>query len=159
VLEYGAEVVDCENHERASVCEREMQKARQAGKEVVYFPSYDHVDVIEGHGSIMLEVEEQAKKIWGEKGRPDVVVCPIGGGGLISGVSLAAKGVYGAEGVAIVGVEPEGGCLTACVLDVAASQANSMTSFSQGLMTRTARSSQAFGNLLYIRRVQSVTVS
>jgi threonine dehydratase len=36
-----------------------FKQAREAGKEVVYFPSYDHVDVIEGNGTIMLEVEKQ----------------------------------------------------------------------------------------------------
>ncbi|KAH8079974.1 tryptophan synthase beta subunit-like PLP-dependent enzyme [Filobasidium floriforme] len=109
VIEYGAKVVGCENAKRAEVCEEEMSKARAEGKTVLFLPSYDHVDVIEGHGGLMLEVETQCKSssVWGQAGKPDVILCPIGGGGLISGVSLGAKGVYGDEMV-VIGVEPSG---------------------------------------------------
>jgi threonine dehydratase len=84
-------------------------QARAEGKTVLFLPSYDHVDVIEGHGGLMLEVETQCQSssVWGRGGKPDVILCPIGGGGLISGVSLGAKGVYGDEMV-VIGVEPSG---------------------------------------------------
>jgi hypothetical protein len=138
VIEYGAKVVGCENAKRAEVCEEEMSKvslatlflspgavgqtliylhghlspcsqARAEGKTSLFLPSYDHVDVIEGHGGLMLEVETQCQSssVWGRGGKPDVILCPIGGGGLISGVSLGAKGVYGDEMV-VIGVEPSG---------------------------------------------------
>lgn len=57
----------------------------------------------------MLEVEAQSQSpdVWGAGSRPDVVLCPIGGGGLISGISLATKGIWGGE-VVVVGVEPSG---------------------------------------------------
>ena len=57
----------------------------------------------------MFEVESQAQTpdVWAGGGRPDVVLCPIGGGGLISGISLGSKGIYGKE-VVVVGVEPSG---------------------------------------------------
>jgi threonine dehydratase len=86
-----------------------MKQAKAEGKTTLFLPSYDHLDVIEGHGGIMLEVESQAQSlnVWGMGATPDVVLCPIGGGGLISGVSLGAKGVYGSE-VTVVGVEPTG---------------------------------------------------
>lgn len=76
------------------------------GKKVAYFPSYDHVDIIEGQGTCMVEVEEQAQEVWGVRARPDIVVCPIGGGGLMSGVSIASKGYWGKPGIKVVGAEP-----------------------------------------------------
>jgi threonine dehydratase len=58
---------------------------------------FDDWSVIHGQGTIALEILEDA---------PDAqcIVVPIGGGGLLSGVALAAKGL--APGVRIVGVEP-----------------------------------------------------
>lgn len=80
------------------------------GRKVVYFPPYDHVDIIEGQGTCMVEVEEQAHELWGADVHPDVVLCPVGGGGLMSGVAIASKGYWGKEGVRVVGAEPAGAC-------------------------------------------------
>jgi threonine dehydratase len=62
-------------------------------------PPFDDPWVIAGQGTVGLEILEQ---------RPNVttVFVPAGGGGLISGVSVAIKGMR--SGVRIVGVEPEG---------------------------------------------------
>ena len=62
-------------------------------------PPFDDPWVIAGQGTVGLEILEQ---------RPNVttVFVPAGGGGLISGVSVAIKGM--SSGVRIVGVEPEG---------------------------------------------------
>ena len=58
---------------------------------------------------MMLEVEKQCTHAWNDKdAEPDIIVCPIGGGGLLSGVSLAAKGIYGRDEIRVVGVEPQG---------------------------------------------------
>lgn len=56
----------------------------------------------------MVEVEEQVQETWGVGARPDIVVCPIGGGGLMSGVAIASKGYWGKQGVKVVGAEPAG---------------------------------------------------
>lgn len=45
---------------------------------------YDHPHIIAGQGTLGLEVVEQIKDI-------DAIVVPVGGGGLIAGVALAAK--------------------------------------------------------------------
>jgi threonine dehydratase len=58
----------------------------------------------------MVEVEEQAQEIWGKGVHPDVVLCPIGGGGLASGAAIASKGYWGTDDVQVIGVEPAGKC-------------------------------------------------
>ena len=47
-------------------------------------PPYDHPDVIAGQGTVGLEMHEQI-------GPLDAIIIPVGGGGLLSGVTLAYK--------------------------------------------------------------------
>lgn len=68
-----------------------------AGENGVPFISpYNHPDVIAGAGTIALELFEAEPAI-------DAIVVPVGGGGLISGIAIAAKSI--APGVKVVGVE------------------------------------------------------
>jgi threonine dehydratase len=62
-------------------------------------PPFDHEWIIEGQGTCGLEILEQAPDA-------DVVVVPMGGGGLISGVAAAIK--QSGSRAQVVGVEPEG---------------------------------------------------
>ncbi len=64
-----------------------------------YVPPFDDERIIAGQGTIGLEILNQL---------PDVgrILCPVGGGGLISGVGSAVKSV--SEKIQIIGVEPEG---------------------------------------------------
>jgi threonine dehydratase len=64
----------------------------------VYVSPYNHVDVIAGAGTIGLEILEAAPDL-------DVIVVPLGGGGLAAGVALAIKNA--APRVTVVGVEVE----------------------------------------------------
>lgn len=64
--------------------------------DAIYISPYNHPDVIAGAGTIGLEILEAAPTI-------DVVVVPLGGGGLASGVALAIKSA--APHVTVVGVE------------------------------------------------------
>lgn len=88
------------------------QKSREAGLQalvdqgMVAIPPYDHVDIIAGQGSCALE-------LFGEDPRIEILVVPVGGGGLISGCALAAA----AHGITVVGVEPEGAADTVASLD------------------------------------------
>ncbi|MDZ4957008.1 pyridoxal-phosphate dependent enzyme, partial [Clostridium perfringens] len=50
----------------------------------VFIHPFNDMNVIYGQGTIALEILEELKEV-------DIILCPIGGGGLISGISLAAK--------------------------------------------------------------------
>ncbi len=63
-------------------------------------PPYDHPDVIAGQGTAAMELIE-------EVGPLDMLVTPLGGGGLLAGTTLAAKAL--SPGAAVIGVEPEAG--------------------------------------------------
>ena len=71
--------------------------ARQLAEQNDYrfLSAFDDPDVIAGQGTIGIEIAPHA---------PDVVIVPIGGGGLASGVALALK----AQGVRVVGAQVEG---------------------------------------------------
>lgn len=63
-------------------------------------PPYDHPEIVAGQGTAAAELLEEA-------GPLDVIVAPVGGGGLLSGTSLAAA--LDGRGTRVVGVEPETG--------------------------------------------------
>ena len=74
----------------------------------VYIHPYDDVDVIAGQGTVGMEILNQ------HPGAPDVIFVPVGGGGLIAGISAYTK--YLSPQTRIVGVEAEGSaCLTAAL--------------------------------------------
>jgi len=53
-------------------------------KDHIFIHAFDDVDVIAGQGTIGLEIVEDLKDV-------DIVIVPVGGGGLISGISIAVK--------------------------------------------------------------------
>lgn len=65
---------------------------------LTYVPPYDHPLVMAGQGTVGLEIAEDMPEV-------RCVVVPVGGGGLVAGVSTALRGRLG-DGVRIVGVEP-----------------------------------------------------
>ena len=95
---YGAEIrlYDRFNEDRVAIAEQ-IRDAR--GMTVV--PSFDDPHVMAGQGTAGLELVRQAEALGA---RLDCVVSPIGGGGLIGGVSLAVKAL--SPDTAVVGVEP-----------------------------------------------------
>ena len=94
---YGAEVVTYDR-ERMNRAELAGSIAAERGASLV--PPYDDPAIIAGQGTAVLELIEDA-------GRLDVLLVPLGGGGLLAGSSLAA--VELSPGVRIYGVEPEAG--------------------------------------------------
>lgn len=99
---YGAEVV---LYDRAGRTREEIAAELQRERGMTIVPPYDHPDVIAGQGTAALEMIE-------ETGALDVVMTPCGGGGLLSGTALAAKGGFGGDGgdtvrCRVIGVEPE----------------------------------------------------
>jgi threonine dehydratase len=94
---YGAEVVQYDRYTE----DREEIGARLASERgMTLIPPYDHPHVIAGQGTATVELHEDA-------GPLDVLVVPLGGGGLLSGACLATRAL--APGCAIYGVEPEAG--------------------------------------------------
>jgi threonine dehydratase len=73
---------------------RAETEARERG--LIWVHPYDDPHVIAGQGTIALEMLEEAPGL-------DVLVIPIGGGGLVSGIATAAKAIK--PGIDIVGVE------------------------------------------------------
>ena len=92
---YGAEVVEYDP-EKGDRQEISMRLAEKHGYHLV--PPFDDQDIIAGQGTAALELCK-------EVGRLDVVLCPCGGGGLLSGTAVAVKG--SCPGCMVVGVEPE----------------------------------------------------
>ena len=94
---WGAELVlyDRETDDRAGIA---ASIAGETG--AILVPPYDDYDLMAGHGTVGLEIVEQLDAIGA---RADRVICPVGGGGLIAGLSTAIlashaeTGIYAAE--------------------------------------------------------------
>jgi threonine dehydratase len=95
---YGAEVVL-----HGSIWDEADEKARElvASEGLTYVHPFDDLDLISGQGTVGLEILED----WPEV---EVVVVPIGGGGLISGIALAVK--EASPRTEVAGVEVEASC-------------------------------------------------
>lgn len=85
---------DCEDYDEAEKQARDFADAEGA----VYVSPYNHPDVIAGAGTVALELLDAMPHF-------DVVVVPLGGGGLASGIGLALKAA--APKTQVVGVEAE----------------------------------------------------
>lgn len=92
---YGAEVIlHGDINDALALLDR---KVREDGLTLVH--PYDDPRIIAGQGTVGLEILEQA---------PDTgtILCPVGGGGLISGIAIAVKQLQ--PDIRIIGVEAEG---------------------------------------------------
>ncbi len=92
----GAEVISLEN----SSAFMEKLKEIQVERGLTLIHPFDDLSIIAGQGTLGLEVLEDISTI------PDLVIVPVGGGGLISGVAAAIKLQY--PNVRVIGVEPTG---------------------------------------------------
>jgi len=88
---YGATVVFCDQSAREETL-RDLQA--KSGATIVH--PFDDAAVIAGQGTASLELVDQVPNL-------DIIVAPIGGGGLLSGTSLVAE----VEAIEVVGAEPE----------------------------------------------------
>lgn len=92
---HGARVVlHGANYDEAYAEARRLEQVER----LTFVHPFDDPDVIAGQGTIALEVLEQEPAL-------DAIVVPIGGGGLVSGVGVAAKALK--PGVRVIGVETE----------------------------------------------------
>src|SRR5436190_1608639 len=92
---YGAQVVFCEPTENA----REVACAeviKKMGATLIH--SFENEHVIAGQGTAAVELLEDVPEL-------DVIVCPVGGGGLLSGTAIAAKSMR--PQIKVIAVEPE----------------------------------------------------
>jgi threonine dehydratase len=95
IRRYPVELMECgKDYDEAEALAREMEI--DTGR--VFVSPYNDREVIAGQGTIALEVLADAPDL-------DAIVVPVGGGGLIAGVALAAKAIN--PGIKIFGVEPE----------------------------------------------------
>lgn len=93
--QYGARIVSC----KATQADRERTTAaimEETGAVLVH--PYDHPHIVAGQGTAALELLDEIEAL-------DLVLAPVGGGGLISGTTLAAGTRSGVE---VIGCEPEG---------------------------------------------------
>jgi threonine dehydratase/serine racemase len=88
-----------------TLCEPTLEARERTAAEIVertgatLIPPYDHADVIAGQGTAALELLEDVPDL-------DAIITPVGGGGLLSGVCIAARGVK--PGIRVFGAEPLG---------------------------------------------------
>ncbi len=96
VAGYGAEIIFCKPtlDARESTLQNVVEKTS-----ATFIHPYDNFDVIAGNGTIGLEILEDVKDL-------DYVIVPIGGGGLMSGVSITIKNL--SPETKIIGAEPQG---------------------------------------------------
>jgi threonine dehydratase len=102
---YGAEVIIHGSHVGEMFAEQERLSAERG---LTFVHPFDDPELIAGHGSAGLEILDDLPDV-------DVVVVPIGGGGLISGVATAIKET--SPGSRVYGVEPEGANAMRVALD------------------------------------------
>ena len=93
---YGAEVVLY-----GDVYDDAFKKAKELEEKegYIFVHPFNDEEVLYGQGTIALEILEKLPET-------DIIIVPIGGGGLISGIACAAKIMK--PGIKIIGVEPEG---------------------------------------------------
>jgi threonine dehydratase len=96
VAGYGAQIFPCEPTE-AGREERMAEVLKETGATFIH-PSNDPL-VIAGQGTAALELLEEVSDL-------DVVLAPVGGGGLLGGTALAVAGL--SPDTRIIGAEPEG---------------------------------------------------
>jgi threonine dehydratase len=95
VESYGAQVVFCEPTEES----REIKCAEvinQTGATLIH--SFENEHVVAGQGTAAIELLEDIAEL-------DVIMCPVGGGGLLSGTAIAAKSMQ--PQIKVIAVEPE----------------------------------------------------
>src|SRR5581483_3536069 len=93
VERYGARIVFCEPNDaaREAACADVLAKT---GATLIH--SFENEDVMAGQGTAALELVEEIDL--------DVVICPVGGGGLLSGTAVAAKSIK--KEIKVIAAEP-----------------------------------------------------
>ncbi|MBW2607674.1 MAG: threo-3-hydroxy-L-aspartate ammonia-lyase [Deltaproteobacteria bacterium] len=93
--EYGATIVE---YDPDKATREDIAKELEAMNGYTMIPPFDHTDVIAGQGTAALEMFE-------EIGNLDMLLVPCGGGGLLSGSAISARGM--SPNCRVIGIEPE----------------------------------------------------
>ena len=93
VKELGAKVITCEKSQRFVIATKIAEE-----QQACYIPPFDDYDVMAGQGTAALEILEQLPET-------TALVSPLGGGGLISGLAVGAKGIN--HCIKVYGCEPQ----------------------------------------------------
>jgi len=93
---YGVDVVL-----KGQVYDEAYEEAKRLEEEngYTFVHPFNDVDVMAGQGTIAVEIIEELRDV-------DAILVPIGGGGLISGIAVAAKGIN--PNIKVIGVQAEG---------------------------------------------------
>lgn len=96
VRRYGGEIVLCEPTlaARETTARQVMERTGAA-----FIHPYDDLRVMAGQGTTAIELLDEVPQL-------DVILCPVGGGGQLSGIAVAAKDIK--ADVRVIGVEPAG---------------------------------------------------
>jgi len=92
---YGASIVEYDPRETTR---EKISKDLERKHGYVLIPPYDHLDIVAGQGTAALELFEEVNSL-------DTLLVPCGGGGLLSGSAIAARGMGPA--CQVIGIEPE----------------------------------------------------
>jgi threonine dehydratase len=93
--EYGATIVE---YDPEKTTREDVARELETLKGYTSIPPFDHKDVIAGQGTAALEMFD-------EIGNLDMLLVPCGGGGLLSGSAISARGM--SPNCKVIGIEPE----------------------------------------------------
>jgi len=99
VKSYGANVIFCEPNDEARTSTSERIAKENSG--LIIHPNQDPM-VIAGQASIAIELVEQLNAL---KFKPDAVLVPVGGGGMIAGMAMFLKNFD--KNIKVIALEPE----------------------------------------------------
>ena len=92
---YGGDVVD---YDPEQTTREKLSKELEIEHGYTLVPPYDHVDIVAGQGTAAMEMLEEISSV-------DMLLVPCGGGGLLSGCAIAAKGMD--PKCRMIGIEPK----------------------------------------------------
>ncbi len=97
VNDYGGKITFC----KPTLEDREdaLKKVKEQTGAVEIHP-YDNYDIIAGQATATMELLEDVPEL-------DIILCPVGGGGLLAGTALAAR-YFGRKEIQVIACEPEG---------------------------------------------------
>lgn len=83
-----------------------MPEAKERGETPIYVNPFNHPDIWAGHETLVQEIKAQFEEL-GEIGQPEVMICSVGGGGLLCGVLQGLKRAHW-DKTLVLAVEAEG---------------------------------------------------